>query len=80
MRPTQSDSIQPPKPRAAVIKDSSGNKLKGFEKRHALQKWRQQKRDYRKQERKNKEASSGSGLTRAAGQLLTWLSMHLLKL
>ena len=48
------DSIQPPKPRAEVIKDSSGNKLKGFEKRHALQKWRQQKRDYRKQERKNK--------------------------
>jgi len=66
-----SDSIQAPKPRAQVIKDSSGNKLKGFEKRHALQKWRQQKRDYRKQQRKNKQAATGSGLANAAGHIIT---------
>ncbi|MEO8710778.1 MAG: cell surface protein SprA [Parafilimonas sp.] len=67
----ETDSIKPPKPRAEVIKDTSGNKLKGFEKRHALQKWRQQKRDYRKQQRKNKQVNSGSGLKQAGGQLLT---------
>ncbi len=66
-----SDSIQPPKPRAEVIKDSTGANLKGFEKRHALQKWRQQKRDYRKQQRKNKEAGATGGAVQVAGELLT---------
>lgn len=65
------DSIQPPKKKSEVIKDSLGNKLKGFEKRNALQKWRQQKRDYRKQQRKNKNVSVGSGVAKAAGHLVT---------
>ena len=47
--------IKKPKPRAQVIKDSSGHKLKGFAKRHALQQWRQQKRDYRIAQRKAKQ-------------------------
>lgn len=66
-----SDSIPKPKTRAEVTKDSLGNKLHGFEKRHALQKWRQQKRDYRKQERKNKKAATGSGALNAAMRLVT---------
>ncbi len=65
------DSIQPPKKKSEVLKDADGNKLKGFEKRHALQKWRQQKRDYRKQQRKNKQANTGSGLAQAAGHIVT---------
>jgi cell surface protein SprA len=67
------DSIKQPKPRAQVVKDSAGNKLRGFEKRHALQKWRQQKRDYKKQQRKNKEVNAGSGALQAAGRLLTMI-------
>lgn len=65
------DSIQPPKPRAEVLKDADGNRLKGFEKRNALQKWRQQKRDYRTMQRKNKKAGSMNGAVKAAGRLLT---------
>ncbi|MEP6465760.1 MAG: cell surface protein SprA [Parafilimonas sp.] len=65
------DSIKPPKPRAEVIKDTAGNKLRGFEKRHALQKWRQQKRDYHKQQRKNKTANAGGGAVQAVGHLIT---------
>jgi len=65
------DSIQPPKPRAEILKDSAGNKLKGFEKRNALQKWRQQKRDYKKQQRKNKEQGQMNGAVKVAGQLIT---------
>jgi cell surface protein SprA len=64
-------TIQPPKPKSQVIRDSAGNKLKGFEKRHALQKWRQQKRDYRKQQRQNKEEGAMNGAEKIAGQLLT---------
>ncbi len=65
------DSIKAPKTRAEILKDSAGNKLKGFEKRHALQKWRQQKRDYRKQQRKNKEVGIGNGAVQAVGHLVT---------
>lgn len=65
------DSIQPPKTRAEVITDSSGNKLRGTEKRHALQKWRQQKRDYRKQQRKNRQTTGPNGAVKAVGHLVT---------
>ncbi|MBV9961989.1 MAG: cell surface protein SprA [Parafilimonas sp.] len=65
------DSIQPPKKRSEIIKDSSGNKLHGFDKRHALQKWRQQKRDYRKQQRQNKQVGAGNALANAAGHIVT---------
>lgn len=65
------DSIQKPKTRAEILKDSSGNRLKGFEKRHALQKWRQQKRDYKKQQRKNKQPGAINGFAKAGGRLIT---------
>ncbi|MFT4153179.1 cell surface protein SprA [Parafilimonas sp.] len=64
-------SIQPPKPRAEIIRDSAGNKLRGAAKRHALQKWRQQKRDYRTQLRNNRQVSGPAGPVKAAAQLLT---------
>ena len=60
------DTIQPPKPRADVIKD-----LKGFDKRRALQKWRQQKRDYRKAQRQGKKAGGMSTGAKVAGELIT---------
>src|SRR5207244_3028032 len=65
------DSIKAPKPRAQVIKDTSGHRLRGFNKRHALQKWRQQKRDYRIQQRKNKQAGSINGAVKAVGHIIT---------
>jgi len=69
--PSPDDSIQPPKKKADVLKDSAGNKLKGYEKRNALQKWRQQKRDYKKYQRKNKQPGEVNGIAKAAGRLVT---------
>ncbi len=66
-----SDSLKKPKPRAQVIKDSSGHKLKGFERRHALQKWRQQKRDYRIAQRKAKQPGEINGLVKTVGGIVT---------
>lgn len=65
------DSIQPPRKKSEVVKDSLGNKLKGYEKRNALQKWRQQKRDYRKYQRKNKQQGEVNGAAKLAGRLVT---------
>ncbi|HXL58330.1 MAG TPA: cell surface protein SprA, partial [Chitinophagaceae bacterium] len=54
------------KPRAEVIKG-----LKGHQKRVALRKWRQQKRNARKQKRANKEVTGPGGVVKTAVQLAT---------
>jgi cell surface protein SprA len=62
------DTMQAPKPRAEVIKNK-----KGFEKRNALQKWRQYKRDYRITHRKAKVRDEVSAPLRLTGQMVTML-------
>lgn len=64
----KADTMQPPKPRAEVIKGK-----KGFEKRNALQKWRQYKRDYRIAHRKAKVVDEVTAPVRLAGQMITML-------
>ncbi len=54
------------KPRAEVIKG-----LKGHAKKVALRKWRQQKRDARKQKRANKQVTGPGGVLKTAVQLAT---------
>jgi cell surface protein SprA len=59
--------------RDEVIRDSSGNYLRGKKKREALRKWRQQKRDLRIAERLQKanQPIEISGLERTLGGLVT---------
>ena len=66
-----SDTLQKPKPRAQVIKDSAGHKLKGFARRHALQQWRQQKRNYRIAQRKAKQQGAVNGVVKTVGGIVT---------
>ena len=63
--------MQKPKPRAQVIKDSAGHKLKGFARRHALQQWRQQKRNYRIAQRKAKQPGAVNGVVKTIGGIVT---------
>lgn len=59
--------------RDQVIRDTSGHKLHGKQKRDALRKWRQQKRDLRTAERLQRanQVPEMSGVVKAAGRLLT---------
>jgi cell surface protein SprA len=65
------DTLQKPKPRAQAIRDSSGHKLKGFARRHALQQWRQQKRNYRIAMRKAKQVGAINGVVKTVGGIVT---------
>jgi cell surface protein SprA len=72
--PLPSNGIAPPLPsREEVITDKYGNKLTGKKKRQALQKWRQQKRDFRLAERLRKanQTPELKGVMRAGAMLLT---------